>query len=291
MKSVAENSVSAGRRWGRRVLGASVVAAMAATMMAAFASPASAGLIGVQIKSETSVSSSVRKSIDADCPPDTVLVGTGGSVSDNREVRIKDITPSVNSVEVEAVEDDDGTTGSWTVTATAVCAVRPPGYELVEQTDPSNSTTREAAQADCTGDNVVLGTAAEIDGISAGDVVIDTIIPTRDSVRVVANEDQNGTTANWSVAAWAICADPAAAPTIVSDISASTPNAKSESVACTSGSATGIGGLLVGPYGEIALSSLKPSEYLGTHLGFTQGAGDDDGASGNFTVTVYLICA
>jgi hypothetical protein len=278
--------------WVRRVLGASVVGAMAAAGLAVFASPASASLIGVEVVSEFSEWSSDPKSVEAECPNGKVLVGTGAYVAYGREVRIKDITPFEDHVEVEAFEDDDGTLTDWYVRADAICAIRPLSYEIVQDQDPSNSRTRESAIAECTGDNVVLGTAAEIDNISTGDVMIDTVLPTRDSVLVAANEDKDGTGVNWEVSAWAICADPSAGPTILSVQSPSTSSGKSQSAVCGSRNVTGMGGVLSAPFGSLSLSSLKPSEYpLGNYIGFAQGAEVEGGTTDSWTVTTYLVCA
>jgi hypothetical protein len=292
MRAVSERSVSAGgRRWGRRVLGASVVAAMAATMMATFASPASASIAGVTVVTATSPTTSEDKSVEANCPDGKVLVGTGAYVTYGNNVRIKDITPSSTGVEVEAFEDDDRTSSLWYVQARAICAFAPPGYEIVESQDSSGSRSREDARADCTGDNLVLGTAAEIDNISTGDVMIDTVLPTPDSVLVVANEDQDGTNENWSVSAWAICADPIVGPVIDSFVGPSTSGIKSQGAVCSSGSRTGLGGLLSGPSGQVSLSDLKPGEYHGTPMSFAQGSEDDDGTLSSWTVTAYIVCA
>lgn len=287
----SSKSVSFGRRWLRRLAGVVVVTAMAAGMTAVFASPASAGLVGLTIIEEQEESTDDSNTVTARCPNASVLVGTGVSVSGG-DVLIKDITPSETEVEVEAVVDADGTAGTWTLEAIAMCAVEPVGYEIVSDTSLRSSDPRQGANAACTGNKDVIGTAAEIDGIVTGDVMIDTVLPTEGNVHVAAAEDQNGTTSNWSVTAWAICADPSTGADIEasSNTTQTTRDNKARSEYCDSGEITGFGGLLLGAPGQVSITALSPIVYFDTHGAYARGTEDHDGTTANWTLTTYAIC-
>jgi hypothetical protein len=64
----------------------------------------------------------------------------------NGDVLIDDVRPSADlqSVTVNALEDETGTTASWTVSALAVCAFPPPGLARVSATSPLNSSNGQA---------------------------------------------------------------------------------------------------------------------------------------------------
>jgi hypothetical protein len=86
------------------------------------------------------------------------------------------------------------------------------GYARIGSQSANNSLSPKSATASCPSGRVVIGTGTNIFGAKPGDppteqtnVVIDAIIPFSTSVTVDAYEEQS-TSANWSVTAYAICA-------------------------------------------------------------------------------------
>ena len=85
-----------------------------------------APLPGQQRIAATSATDSVSpKSVTAACPAGQRVIGTGHELTNSRgQVLLDDVVPNaaLTSVRVEAVEDQDGTTNPWSVTAYAICA-------------------------------------------------------------------------------------------------------------------------------------------------------------------------
>ena len=86
------------------------------------------------------------------------------------------------------------------------------GLRRIGSASAENSLSPKSATASCPSGRVVIGTGANIFGGKSGDlpnqqtdVVIDEISPFSRSVQVVAYEEQS-TSADWSVTAYAICA-------------------------------------------------------------------------------------
>jgi hypothetical protein len=124
-------------------------------------------------------------------------------------------------------------------------------------------------------------------------VVLDDFIPTSTAVTVSAGEiiepgQSSGTTANWSIAATAVCADPLPGLEIVSQTSEfNRGTARQVSAICPFGKRViGAGASLSNGFGQISTASL---EIFDNHT--TAAAIDDEnGYSGNWSVTAYAIC-
>jgi len=107
---------------------------------------------------------------------------------------------------VRAVEDANGTTGTWAVQAIAICARPPSGLERVVAVSPSEIPNKSVT-ATCPTGKRVLGTGGELAGAD-GRVVLDGIVPDGELRSVTANgvKDETGVAGEWSVTAYAICA-------------------------------------------------------------------------------------
>lgn len=85
-----------------------------------------APLPGQQRIAATSATDSISpKSVTATCPSGQRVIGTGHELTNARgQVLLDDVVPNaaLTSVRVEAFEDQDGTTNTWSVTAYAICA-------------------------------------------------------------------------------------------------------------------------------------------------------------------------
>lgn len=82
------------------------------------------------------------------------------------------------------------------------------GLERVAATSATHSPDWQGVAATCPSGKGVLGAGADITG-GEGQVVLDDVSPSSTLTYVFALgfEDQDGTTANWSITAYAICAN------------------------------------------------------------------------------------
>lgn len=147
------------------------------------------------------------------CGQGRFAVGAGGEIRDAGpgQVQLEGIIPSEDllSVTVRAAEDQDGTLANWRLRAMVVCAARLPGLERIVATSPSNSVHKHAT-ATCTAGKRVVGVGGEILN-GGGQVGMTYIMPDGANLTQVharGSEDQDGTSANWAVRAYAICANP-----------------------------------------------------------------------------------
>jgi hypothetical protein len=274
-----------------------LLALVVAALSGAVASPASAFAPPdlEQVRAPSVSDSRASKSATATCPPGKRVLGAGGELDGLGQVVMDDMTPSkdLTSVRVVGHEDDDGTTANWSVTAYAVCGSAPPGLELKPATsEPFDSLSVKSAFATCSPGKQVLGAGGEITG-GLGEVVMDHIFPERDLTRVnvVAREDDNRTTANWSVTAYAICARaPVGSLQLVKEPSAfDSLSSKSIIAKCPTGkrvlsavaSNTGLG--------EVVMDDLIPAPGLRNVVVVAHE--DDNGTTANWNVTAGAICA
>ena len=198
------------------------------------------------------------------------------------------MVPSPGSVGVTASVDDDGTLGSWTASARAVCANPLPGQQIVSATSVAHSSTAKTAIASCPAGKQVVGTGAAITG-GRGETSLDDVVPGSSDVTVTAHEDDNGTTEAWSVTAYAVCAAPLAGHQIVQAGSGSGSFAAKSATATCPPAATllGTGFRLDGAYGQARVENIQPSP---TNVSISANE-DDDGTPDNWALTAYAVCA
>ena len=165
------------------------------------------GLVRVAV---TSASTSADKSVSAACPSGTRLLGTGGEIiNGGGQVALNDVIPGsgLQTATVRAMEDQNGTTANWSVTAFAICANPVAGLERVDATSASDSSGKFVT-ASCPAGKRAVGAGAELTG-GGGQVVLDYIggtVANLATTKAQAKEDEDGTTANWTVRSFAICA-------------------------------------------------------------------------------------
>jgi len=152
----------------------------------------------------------------AGCTAGKKVVGMGARLTDTRgQVALTTLTtidPANEQVLAQAVEDQDGFAGDWTLEVAAICADPPAGYAVVHTRSAIDSAGK-ALGAGCPSGTVALaaGARAEVDGIDLagnGEVVLNdlTLRPALDGVRVTALEGQDGFARAWQLKATAICA-------------------------------------------------------------------------------------
>jgi hypothetical protein len=173
------------------------------------------GLEKVTARSDTNSES--PKNVTAFCPDGKRVIGGGGRVfataaANSTKVMLIRLEP-INAVNQSGyvaggVEVAPGIAGNWWVEAYAHCAPAPAGHEIVRtDTSPSSASTQQTT-AECTGDKRVFGTGARIQN-SGGQVTLQ--LTRADGLRVIgratAKEDADGFTGNWTLTAFAICAN------------------------------------------------------------------------------------
>ena len=263
-------------------------------LLVGMASTASAALVGLERVSPATASTSTNKSITANCPAGKQLLGAGADVTPgNGHVLIEDIQPNaaLTSLTVKAVEDQTGTGETWFLQAFAICGQPPPGLQRVAATSANNSADKSIT-ATCPAGKRVLGAGGDIN-TSNGQILLDGLRPnsTLTNVTLNAREDETGNTANWSLTAYAICANPVAG---LQRLSATGPsdsaNSKVNPLNCPAGKqVVGGGGEINSANGQVVADALFPDVALSSY-----GAAafeDDTGNAANWSLTTYAICA
>jgi hypothetical protein len=248
---------------------------------------------GLELRTSTSLSSSVNKARTVSCPTGKRVVGAGAEIGGgNGQVVFEDIRPNatLTNVTANAFEDETGFDGNWTVTAYAICANPIAGLELVRATSPSDSASPKSVTASCPTGKNLIGVGAERTG-GGGQVGTTGIIPNDSAMTAVfvrQNEDETGFTGNWSVTADAICAN---ASRRVTNTSLTNSNAfkLTPTPFCQGGKQiVGVGGDITGGNGQVTIQDFRVSSALtdATLHAFE----DDTGFGGNWSLRAYGVC-
>jgi hypothetical protein len=263
------------------------------------AAPASAAVPGLSYVTAFSVTdSTVYKSITADCPAGLRVIGLGFWLEGAPgAVVLDDFIPNATSVTVGAGEivgpgePSDGTTQSWRVGATAVCAVAPPGLEIVTDVTGTESggVPYAEATATCPSGKSLLGAGANLNQ-GFGQISINTLAITSGSVRGVAVPDEDGFSGTWSMKVYAICATPIPGLHIFSAFADFFgASATSIKAACPEGTrAIGSGWDLNGVRDELAID-VYIADGTGVSLYFANE--DANGFNGIWRASVRAVCA
>jgi hypothetical protein len=187
-------------------------------------------------------------------------------------------------------------TGLLALTLTTAASAAVPGLNLVvKSSGPPNSAPSHTATAECPAGQALLGLGGKSEG-GGGQVVLDTLAaPTGDTAVVHGHEDQDGTSANWAVKAFAICADEGGERRTTFNEVPNSLSPKSASTApggpCTNDRRlTGVGGQVpIGATGQVVLDAVIPSADLETAT--VRAQEDEDGFSGNWTLRPFALCA
>lgn len=274
--------------------GLALLAAGAANVL--IGTPAEA-VPGLSFQTAHSVSDGTdTKSVSVPCPAGTKPLGggffvSGGSGGRISVTRLQALSPS-NTFAVTATEADIGTPGSWQLYGYAMCAPAPAGLTYVSFSTASDSSSSKFATATCPAGKKVVGTGARLIG-DAGQVMIDDVQPSASltSVNVSAYEDATGYAGNWSLWAYATCANPLANQTLQSaDTLPANSTDDAVGVACPGGTkAHGLGGSMTGALGQALYGGLYPAADLSSTVAVT--IEQNGGFGGNWYTRVYAICA
>jgi len=240
----------------------------------------------------TSAVDSAAKGVTVACPTGTKVLGAGGETNDGeRQVLLRAVRPDnvLKAVNVLAVEDGNGFTGDWSVTAYAICAPAPAGLELVTAQTPPGSSDTEAIAACPAGKRVIAAGGEIVNG--SGQVAMDFLVPSpfeASEVIVHGSEDETGFSGNWSVIAKAVCAD--VTQRVVAQSANNSEAFKVVSASCPGGMAvTGAGADITGGQGEVYLDVLLPDDSPAEAV--ARGDEDFDGYARSWLVRAYAICA
>jgi hypothetical protein len=274
-------------------------AALLLTSAATVAStlPAAASGSGLQLVSQQSATdSTAAKSVTIICPTGKILAGAAGqiNIANTGKAVLEDVTPLPNlaGVNVVGTETGAGTTDNWSVKAYAICVYGLAGPQLVSQQTPVDSNSK-ALLLTCPSGTQVVGTGGQINIATSGKVGLHEFTPeTLTTVRVIAAEIGTGTTANWTMKAYALCASPPLGLQIVRTTSTiDSKHAKAVVAQCPAGKRVmGTGADIAAPEGNrVMLDEVTPLPDLsGVNAVGTELAG---GTTQNWTVSAEAICA
>jgi hypothetical protein len=168
-----------------------------------------------------------------------------------------------------------------------------PGLVRISNASVSDSADFKSITAVCPATSPTLvGTGYEVNG-ATGEVVIDDLVPNSGSVTVGAYEE-DPFAGNWSVTAYAICADEPAGLVHVSAAGTSNSNDfRSVSATCSAGEGLiGTGFALNGATGEAVVDDFRPNGGTATApTSNTVGAYEAEAFAGNWSLTTYAVCA
>jgi hypothetical protein len=236
------------------------------------------------------------KSVTATCPAGKQVTGVGGDITGSGgEVRLDDLIPlgpTLQSVFVTGFEDENGTFSNWLLRAYAICATPLPGLEVVSNSSPTDSFSKNVT-ATCPAGTKLVGAGGELTN-GAWQVALDEVLPfpaVPFAVRATGVEDENGYASNWTVTVHAICANPPPGLELVtaqsdpdSDFSASVP------ATCPSGkNLLGTGADIVAGFGQVVLDDVRPNAALTRNT--VTAVEDETGLASDWTVIAHAICA
>ncbi|MEU8184771.1 hypothetical protein AB0B86_28830 [Micromonospora sp. NPDC049047] len=173
-----------------------------------------------------------------------------------------------------------------------------PGLVRVVATSVSNSADFHSVTATCPVGKVLTGTGYELNGVT-GEGVVDDLRPnggpvTAPTAVTVGAYETEAFAGNWSVTAYAICANPVPGLVRVSSVGVSNSvDYHSVTATCPAGKVlTGTGYELNGVTGEGVVDDFRPNGGVATApTAVTVGAYESDATALNWSATAYAICA
>jgi hypothetical protein len=277
-----------------RLCAAGALLLTTAGLQLAAAGPATASPGLVFASAVSALDSSSPKEAAAACPAGKRVLGGGGYIEGGgRRVQFQRLQPS-GSFDVYyagAVEVSGGYAGNWRVHAYAICAAQPAGLEYVSFHTGTSSSSSRTATATCPGTKKVVGLGARVSG-GGGQVMLDDMAPNAalTSVTATAYEDDNGYAGNWSLWAYAVCANPLPGLELRTATSASDSFDKGVFVPCPVGKRVhGVGGMMNGATGQALYGGVYPNATLTSTTAIS--VEDSNGYAGNWSVTTFAVCA
>jgi hypothetical protein len=271
------------RRWLSTVAVLALAAATQVAVQAMTQQGAAAALPGAVARSaQTDFAPAPSKTITASCPPGTrVTGGTGRVTGFTDHVVLTRMQPmhtnnpdTPDGYTVTAIEDETEPGGQWAVTAYALCAATTPGHavQIVSDRSDSGSPQNEREVVDCPPGKVVLGSGVRING-GAGQVHVTEMTMGgsangRHRAFVTAQENHDGFGGQWSLDAYAVCANIPLDDYVVLTGFAPGPGSADEKVAtvtCPAGMTVTGGGAQIseGFSGRVVMERIIPEFLVG----------------------------
>jgi hypothetical protein len=163
---------------------------------------------GYQIVPETSFfGPATERHVAALCPGGKRLIGGGTSLSNGfGQISVREMDLGFGGVNAYAVDDEDGYTGSWSVSAYAICADLLPGLRSLGGNTVNNSQSPKGVTSSCPfGDRPLSAGWATL---SREQIIVTGAYLTGNGVRVTAAEDDTGYSGNWTISSGYTCATP-----------------------------------------------------------------------------------
>lgn len=149
------------------------------------------------------------------CPTGQVVLGSGARVSNpigptGQQVSLQIARPSQTGdiARAQAHEDPDGYSGSWSITASAICAPKPLGYQVVFAPSADASTAAvKTARATCPTNGRVISAGAAMSNVAPGHASLSEVNPLSNQVVRARATENFSTTQDWDyIIASAVCA-------------------------------------------------------------------------------------
>ncbi|TMR06946.1 hypothetical protein ETD83_02740 [Actinomadura soli] len=170
------------------------------------------------------------------------------------------------------------------------------GLGRVVATGASDSLTQKSIAASCPVGKRVVGGGGEIIG-GGGQVVLTQLRPVQDGAGgryvVAGREDETGFTGNWSLRAYAVCADPLPGLQIVAATSATSSDQTRNLFAfCPSGTnMLGLGVQVNNGSGQVHITAEANFFFDPPIANNVAAIEDSNGFAGNWSLTSYAVCA
>ena len=245
---------------------------------------------GLQRVSATSALNSSNKSVTVNCPAGKRVLGAGADINaGNGQVLFDDIRPNaaLTAVTVQAVEDETGQSGPWSVTAYAVCADPIAGLERVATTSALDSTPNKFVTATCPAGKLATGVGGDINA-GSGQVLFNVFdVGGAGSAVVQGTEDETGLSGPWSVTAYSICA-PVTRRESTTSVASSDPKNVNLTCSFDDQQVTGLGGEVISGAQEVVLDRLRPDP---PNNALASAFEDEGGFAGSWQLSSNAVCA
>jgi hypothetical protein len=161
---------------------------------------------GIEIVTVTSAFGvSTGKNATANCPAGKRVIGTGAALANGfGQVSVGNLIFSDTAVFAYGIDDQDGYSAGWSITAYAVCANPLAGLETKTAASAYDSSTQKLVSANCSAGKKALGQGWGMGGDGQALVTYFGIGDT--GVTHIGNEDDDGFSGNWGINPAVICA-------------------------------------------------------------------------------------
>jgi hypothetical protein len=152
------------------------------------------------------------RQVDAICPSGKRVIGGGASLANGwGQISINSLDLNDNYTEASAIDDEDGFSGAWSITAYAICANPLPGIQHALWGTGADSISPKTSTATCAAGSRVLSAGWQLrwPPNAAQEQVLNTsafIAPGGTAVTTIEYEDDTGYSGTWGELTQAICA-------------------------------------------------------------------------------------